>query len=140
MTRNRVTRWILGDSGELMAAPRKEGIASIAEREFERAVAPAAVPAADRVVDSEMASLAKLAVHGIVAIYFDSRGRLAGTTITRQAATPAGFRAAFRSLPMNARQVTFACRGTVDAKLRAVVLEYCDVFLVKLIEVLDDAV
>lgn len=132
---NRVTRWILGDSGDLVAAPRKEGIASIAEREFERAV-----PAAEPVVDSEVAMLAKLAAHGIVAIYFDSRGRLAGTTITRQAATPAGFRAAFRSLPMNARQVTFACRGTADAKLRAVILEYCDVFLVKLIEVLDNAV
>lgn len=139
MSKNRVTRWILGDSGDLVAAPRKEGIASIAEREFERAV-PAAVPAAEPVVDSEVAMLAKLAAHGIVAIYFDSRGRLAGTTITRQAATPAGFRAAFRSLPMNARQVTFACRGTVDAKLRAVILEYCDVFLVKLIEVLDNAV
>ena len=74
----------------------------------------------------------------IVAIYSDAKGRTLGTTITKTSNghTPAAFRAAFRSLPVSAKQVVFAVCCGITSDTRATINSYADTFLVRCIDIL----
>jgi hypothetical protein len=75
---------------------------------------------------------------GIVAVYADSKGRVLGSTITRttNGHTPAAFRSAFRSLPREAKQVTFAMVSPINSAMRATLNEYADIFLIRVADCL----
>jgi hypothetical protein len=74
----------------------------------------------------------------IVAIYADSKGRVLGTTITqtRNGHTPAAFRAAFRSLPREAKQVTFAAVSPINSATRTAINESSDHYLIRCLDFL----
>lgn len=74
----------------------------------------------------------------IVAIYADSKGRVLGSTITRttNGHTPAAFRAAFRSLPREAKSVTFAMVAPINSATQAAVTASADHFLVRVVDFL----
>jgi hypothetical protein len=74
----------------------------------------------------------------LVAVAHDSRGSVLGATITpiRRGFTPARFRASFRSLPAQAKQVTFATGQPIPPNIQKAVSELADVAHVRVIEFL----
>lgn len=109
-------------------------------------VAPVIAPAAIETIGDESpsdlrsiaAALLEIDPSAIVAVYADSKGRVLGSTITRttNGHTPAAFRSAFRSLPREAKQVTFALVSPVNSAMRATINEYADIFLVRVADCL----
>lgn len=95
---------------------------------------PDVEPATDAVSAIAEAMLAA-APSSLVAIYHDAKGNVLGTTVTRakRGLTAAVFRAAFRSLPSRAKQVTFAAGGNVSTDVRDAATMAADAFLVRVL-------
>lgn len=94
---------------------------------------PILEPAPDSVQTIAMAMMSACPA-ALIAVTTDAKGTLIGATITRatKGITPAVFRAAFRSLPDRAKNVTFAARLPVATATRDAATAAADSFLVKI--------
>jgi hypothetical protein len=102
--------------------------------------APVALPTMAPSVNIVALATAMLDVDpsAIVAVYSDSKGRVLGSTITRttNGHTPAAFRASFRSLPREAKQVHFATVAPIRSEVQAAVTASADHFLCRVVNFL----
>ena len=96
---------------------------------------PDVIPSTDAV---QAIAQTMLASHptSLVAIYHDAKGKVLGCTVTtaKRGLSAAVFRAALRSLPPRAKQVTFAASGNVTSDARDAATVASEVCLVRVLD------
>ncbi|KAA1261610.1 hypothetical protein LF1_41610 [Rubripirellula obstinata] len=96
------------------------------------------VPANDSETDAVQAIAAAMIAARpgtLVAVAHTAKGEVIAATATaaKRGLTPATFRAAMRSLPANAKQVTFAASGSLAMDVQEAALVVADAFLVRIL-------
>lgn len=136
-------KWILAPDGDFVPVPH----AASSDRPYFGEDVPASREIATQLLakptnqpDHHTIAAAMLDIDpsAIIAIYADAKGRTLGTTITRtkNGHTAAAFRSAFRNLPKEAKQVTFATCIPLNTATRTAVSESSDHYLIRVVDCL----